>query len=267
MLAWTILKARGGIMVSLLEYSGKKSNLKIDSSPTCPRCQGTGWELVSDQDMVGVRRCPDPFHLEELLHKAHVAKSYMGCSFENFFPRSQTQIQSLAQARNFAANFDGIAKELLIRGPAASGKTHLAVGIVRVLLERGQRGIHVYDPMALRRLLDRCLSSDGRGYRALLHSEAATAKLLVLDDLGGTDLTHPEVGLLERLVDMRHRARRLVLITTRHSTGELSRRIGERPAASIVSMCAKLSLSSEKRNKPAQPGEVNMRLGKFWDLE
>jgi DNA replication protein DnaC len=217
--------------------------------------------------MVGVRRCQDPCHLEELLHKARVPKPYWDCRLENFFPRSQAQIQPLVQARNFAANFDGLTKGLLMRGPAASGKTHLAIAIVRALFERGQRGIHVYDPVALRCMLDGCLSLNGRGCRALLRSEAAMAKLLVLDDLGGTELNHTEIGLLEHLADMRRRARRLMLITTRYSTAELSRRIGAGPTASMVAMCIKLSLASEKRNKSAKQAEVNMSLVKFWDFE
>lgn len=224
------------------------SDPKASPSAVCPRCAGTGWERVAHHDMTGVRRCRDPWHVEELLSKAQVPISHAHCTLENFDAAHIRRRRARQRAQYYVDRF--AAEGLWIQGPAASGKTHLAVGIVRALLERGYRGIRFYSTAALLHALDPRGATADRRDRARLRAEALKARLLVLDDLDCTAGSRGELNALNDLIDVRERASLPILVTTCGGKTELRRAIGARAAFAIAALCPGISLANGRGREP-----------------
>lgn len=233
-----------------------------DTPSLCLRCDGTGWEPVDDDDRRSVRRCRDASHLLALLDKSQVPRTYDGFSLETFFASDAAARRGLARAGHFVDRFPS-AEGLWISGPEASGKTHLAVGIVRALLALGHRGLRFYHAPELLRALDPRAAAVVRAQRSILRAEVASAKLLVLDDLGRAPLSRSESDLLNVIIDTRERASLPMLVTTPCRKSELSRFLGEWAAFAVTALCAKLSLWREGGQPPARP--VPAGLSKLWD--
>ena len=115
----------------------------------CPLCGGTGWKSASaDGQERGVVRCDcmAQASLERRLRAAHIPPRYQHCDFPSFQANVHDQPafnQSLSAARVQAEAFvrdfvPGRAEfGLLFMGRSGAGKTHLAVAVLRGLLERG----------------------------------------------------------------------------------------------------------------------------------
>src|ERR1700691_5914041 len=134
------------------------------AKPDCPICQGTGW-AVSERDGISeAARCEcvaqvAPARLEE---EAQIPPNFRNKSFENFLlPRDNpTALRGLSEVmlavNAYANKYPSVKKPgLLLVGETGTGKTHLAVAVLRTLITRGHAGIF-FDYL---NLLDRIRSS------------------------------------------------------------------------------------------------------------
>jgi DNA replication protein DnaC len=84
------------------------------------------------------RRCPCG-RLDRLLvlkERVRVPQRYDHCTFESFRVSTTSQERALEEATRFAARYPNVSRGLIFTGPTGVGKTHLAVAIVRALVER-----------------------------------------------------------------------------------------------------------------------------------
>ena len=116
------------------------------SDSPCPNCNGTGWKTVERQGISGVERCGciAEGRATRLEGKANIPPLYENSSFENFSTCSDNPItypilsKAISMARAYAREFPPQTKKgLLFVGDSGTGKTHLAVAVLRMLMERG----------------------------------------------------------------------------------------------------------------------------------
>ncbi len=116
---------------------------------------------------------------------------------------------------------------LLLMGPLGSGKTHLAVAIVRAVLldKRIDPNRVIFDRAD--RLITMIQDTYGTGGTAAILERRERAELLVLDDLGREKPTHDVLRILIDLID----ARELhpTVITSNHTPGGLVSHFGDAP--------------------------------------
>lgn len=105
---------------------------------------------------------------------------------------------------------------LWLWGTPGNGKSHLGAALANTARTRGQAVAWVHAPSWLADL--GAMEAPDRERRLAL---AATADVLVLDDLGGGRLTAPRVAWLQDLIDARYRAWRPLVITSNLSPGQL----------------------------------------------
>jgi DNA replication protein DnaC len=130
---------------------------------------------------------------------------------------------------------------LIVGGPN-SGKTHLAVAIIGELMRRNVPGLRFFDTTELLRKLDPNSGLlDKRGRKELL-VDLESAGLIVLDDFGSVEPTESEMEQLDYLVDAHYRAMRPMIITTRHSQGNLDNVFSPRIISRLFSMTTALDL-------------------------
>lgn len=132
------------------------------------------------------------------------------------------------------ADVDG---SLLLTGPVGTGKTYLAVALLRRRVEQGESALFVTLGDYLQRIRD-TFDADTRQSTAEVLTAARTVGLLVFDDLGAKlHLTDWEEGQLYDLVNARITAQLAMILTTNLDAEELRDYLGERIHSRLMGMC------------------------------
>lgn len=179
----------------------------------CLWCHGTGWQLVPGAGPGHARRCQC-----RALHAVSTMKQSVGipaelerCSLRNFVPRNLSQARALAAARRFVSRYPAVESSLVLSGAEGTGKTHVAVGIVRELVTRLQQDIVFVDFQALLRMPPSVTGADRiRADWQRLNNVG----LLVIDDFGRGMPSPENVHRVEQVLLHRIGGRRHAVITT-----------------------------------------------------
>lgn len=213
----------------------------------CPDCGGTGWAPI-DGEAGAVRRCH--CFLEGRAARrvavARIPERYRRCTLRNFETDFKGADDTLEQARllceRYVEAFPDVSYGLLFTGTAGVGKTHLAVAVLRELIEAGVRGIFADYRDLLREIQDSynpvSETSELQVLRPLLEAD-----VLLLDELGARRPTAWVRDTVTHLLNDRYNRRRITLITTNYyddpgpDKATLEERIGNRLRSRLHEMC------------------------------
>lgn len=228
------------------------------SESACPSCRGTGFVVTVHEDgRSAARRCACRTDLNRKLRleAARIPPRYQHCTLGSFehYPKITESLrvahrQAFRVVQEFSAHADDLRRGLLLAGPCGVGKTHLAAGILREVLENYPVwGLFAEFTDLLRRIQD---TYDKRSETSSLSvlQPALEADVLVLDDLGCTRMTPWVTDTLGLIINERYNANLLTLFTTNRRIsapkGEetLADRIGARLASRLQEMCFILEL-------------------------
>jgi DNA replication protein DnaC len=188
----------------------------------CPKCGGAGWIVKETDSVSSAERCDCIFETRarNLVDRAQIPPLYRNASFDNFvLPRDnpighRELAQVLLTAKSFVREFPNDKRPgLLLVGEPGTGKTHLAVAAMRLLVERGFECLF-FD---YQNLLDRIRSgydassnsADKEAYRFALDTE-----VLLLDDLGAHRVTDWVEDTVTSIVTYRCNNRKPLIATT-----------------------------------------------------
>jgi DNA replication protein DnaC len=136
---------------------------------------------------------------------------------------------------------------LFLTGSYGVGKSHLAVAILRGVIEKGGRGVFWETTKLLREIRDTYSEQNGRESGVL--RPAIEADLLVLDDLGVEKTSEWVEETLHHIVNSRYSAKRLTVFTSNLPLRDdltdpqsLQVRIGMRMYSRILEMCSVITL-------------------------
>jgi DNA replication protein DnaC len=185
---------------------------------TCPRCEGTGWVLAAAEGKSVARRC-DCFYerkTQALWEQARIPRRYQNCSLDNFEVHNDTHKDALKISRQFVKNYPAQEVGLLFIGPCGVGKTHLAVAIIRELLEKKNVSCSFYDFRELIRDIQSSFTPDSSLSEAEILAPVFDVGVLVLDELGAKRPTAWVEETVFYIINQRYNQKRPTIFTSNY---------------------------------------------------
>ena len=245
------------------------------SAQSCPRCYGTGFEVRTGDDGIPRARpcgCRDGQRERRLLRSAHIPRRYEHCSFENFEKHHDSQGTAHLMSRRFVKEYPMGETGLLFTGPCGTGKTHLAVSILKALV--GERGLRClfYDFQDLLKEIQSSYSPVKQASEMDILQPVFTADVLALDDLGAQKPTAWVRDTVGHIINNRYNNRRTTVFTTNRpdpapekaasaaSEATLVDQIGERIHSRIYEMCHVVRVDGQDYRKQLKHPGLRSRM-------
>jgi DNA replication protein DnaC len=241
----------------------------------CPLCNGSGWKTAGSASNGSpsandrrVTRCDCQLRArsQTLLETARVPRRYEHCELTNYDTDFPGAHPSLADghfvASNFAKRCDPRGdKGLLIIGKIGTGKTHLAVGIIKELILNRGIACLFYDYRELLKQIQNSYNSTVQTTELDVLRPVFETDVLVLDELGAVKPTEWVWDTVSLILNTRYNDNRTTIITTNFEdqpaagvSGSVSQmrsatrnetlgdRIGERMRSRLHEMCRVITL-------------------------
>lgn len=244
------------------------------AADVCPLCEGTGWKTLPASSSAPrdrrVTRCDCQLRERTgaLLAAARIPKRYEHCELASYTTDFPGAHPSLAFAHLSASRFaqeydprDGMG--LLIIGKIGTGKTHLAVGITKDLVNRGVPCLF-YDYRELLKEIQNSYNATVQTTELDVLRPVFESDVLVLDELGAVKPTEWVWDTVSLILNTRYNNNRTTIITTNFEdqpaagangtvsparaatrSETLGDRIGERMRSRLHEMCRVIKMDGE----------------------
>ena len=237
----------------------------------CTICGGVGLVRVMSEAGLWVSRaceCQELEREERRLAAAHIPERYRQYTLDGYETAFRGADSSLSRthltARKFVEAYpvDTAGKGLLFTGSIGVGKTHLAVGVLRRLVqERGAKGLFC-DYRELLKNIQNSYNPQVNTTELELLKPVFAAEVLVLDDLGAQKPNEWVWDTVALILNTRYNDKQTTIITTNYpdlAAGNgaktdaeraareqtLGDRIGDRMRSRLAEMCVRVEMSGE----------------------
>jgi len=226
----------------------------------CPVCSDTGWRL--DENNNTVRRCDCSVEKSKLarIRAARIPARYEHCTLESYYPKHPSQEAARLLCEKFARDFHPQREGgILFIGACGVGKTHLAVAVLKELMEQGVRGLF-YDFRDLLRDIQHSWNPVSQSSELEILQPVLEAELLVLDELGANKPTAWVQDTMTHIINSRYNDKRVTIFTSnfpdrtpegRTEDPQIRReetlidRVGQRLRSRLYEMCKVVKIEGE----------------------
>lgn len=168
------------------------------------------------------------------MKRFNVPSGYHHCSFDNFRNHEgfAGAVECVYETRDFAAKRAGI---FLITGNTGTGKSHLAIAIIREIAEHGENSI-VFDSVAgMISKFKIAYHGEGKSEYEMIQDYAGV-KVLVLDDLGVENITQNSTSLIQQIIEERaSRPTSVTIVTSNFKPAKIEQIYGARIHSRLMS--------------------------------
>ena len=249
-------------LTALLAASGRPADA-LEPHFTCKKCQDTG--MFEGHTCVCVHKVMQKLRREEIESLSSLSISSFDTMELRFYPNTmdaklgepvRTYMGGLLQElRTYAEEFDHDSESLMLFGNAGLGKTHAALAIAGIVLEKDLDVIYVSSPDFFSKLEALHFGSDPGGEEETLLQTAAGADLLILDDLGTEFNSSFFLSTLYSLLNNRLGAHLPTIVTTNITDGALLEKLyTEKISSRLSSFVPCLFVGEDIRGLKASEG-------------
>jgi DNA replication protein DnaC len=237
----------------------------------CTICNGIGLVRVMSSSGLWVSRaceCQEMEREERRLNAARIPERYRHYTLDGYETAFRGADSSLGRAHLTARKFvdaypvDTAGKGLLFTGSIGVGKTHLAVGVLRRLVqERGAHGLFC-DFRELLKNIQNSYNPQVSTTELELLKPVFAAEVLVLDDLGAQKPSGWVEDTVALILNSRYNEKQTTIITTNYAdlpaaSGNLTDveraareqtlgdRIGDRMRSRLAEMCVRVEMTGK----------------------
>lgn len=179
------------------------------------------------------------FFRREFWRRTDVPSRLANASLGNFNVYCPEIGQIKTRAQTYIDDFsDKVSTGFCLAGSTGCGKTHLAAGILRGIVDQGFMGRYCSAPKLFADIRSTFNSNDSMGLtEADIVDDLCEAKVLVLDDIGGEKLSEFVVNVFYNIIDNRYWESNPLIITTNYNRTQLKQRLGNRILSRLTEMC------------------------------
>lgn len=220
-------------------------NLPLDENWNCHECikeeikQRIAWK---EEERIRTEKRAKEIaeHPELILRKIGIGKRHLPCSFDNYQGGDKVKSICMDTVKNPC--------DITLSGPAGTGKTHLAVAIIRELVRNQtieQRELILDDNLESNALfitvpdlllqIRQVFNERSDKTEEDIVRRYARVDYLLLDDLGAEKTTEWSITTLYTIIDQRYRQERPTIVTTNLSIEQIGSQISERIASRLSS--------------------------------
>src|SRR5258708_203210 len=222
------------------------------AAEVCPLCAGSGWTPVPGAPERGVTRCDCQLRAGggAMISAARIPKRYEHCELSNFttdFPGADLSV-ALAQisASRFVQEFDPRdGAGLLLVGGIGTGKTHLAVGILKELIAARGSACLFCDYRELLKQIQNSYNDSVKATELQVLRPVFEAEILLLDELGAVKPSEWLWDSGSLILNRGYNDNRTTLIT---------RNVAEERAASVARSSSLSAARAAAREEPLGDG-------------
>ena len=245
-------------LTALLASSGRPADA-LEPHFTCKKCQDTG--TFEGHTCICVHKLMQKLRREEIESLSSLSISSFDTMELRYYPNTMDDklgepVRSymgslLAELRAYAEEFDRSSESLMLFGNAGLGKTHAALAIAGIVLEKDFDVIYVSSPDFFSKLEALHFGADPGGEEETLLQTAAGVDLLILDDLGTEFNSNFFLSTLYSLLNNRLGAHLPTIVTTNITDGALleklyTEKISSRLSAFVPCLFAGQDIRSQK---------------------
>jgi DNA replication protein DnaC len=185
----------------------------------CQFCFGTGTRIDSSQE--GTKRavvcdCQRLDSGTRFLDAARIPPRFRECSFHNYYPKNDSQYFAHSFASRLADEYPAVETGLLFMGSVGVGKTHLAIAVLKDLIEKKGVTCLFYESGSLLKAIQDSYNPVSQTSEMRVLAPVYQAEVLVLDELGATVPTNWVRDTMYQIINTRYNNKKLTIFTTNY---------------------------------------------------
>ena len=251
--------------------------MSSQTTQICASCGGSGWRKVLRDGVEGVTRCEcvKLSRADRLLESAKIPLRYAHCELDNFDPLPSRD-RSIEKAKLIAEKF---VEEypmsppfgLLFVGPQGVGKTHLAVGILRRLMQQKSVACLFCTFPELLKEIQNSYNPISESSELSLLAPILETEVLVLDELGAQNPSTWVKDTVGYVLNYRYNENKVTILTTNFldrdestipkpgSPDSLAQRISDRMRSRLYEMCKTVLMTGKDFRKEIKEAKHHFR--------
>lgn len=232
-----------------IDSAKQKAGRSAVGSSECPLCSGTGL-IINAENIATPCSCGawKKEQASERLLAARIPKRFEKKTLDSYLTKGPDRLREelKSNAKSYAKTFSRDEdRGIVLYGGTGTGKTHLAVGMLKEIINRGYSGVY-YNVTELLNDLRSSYSKDSDLTEHSLLERIHTADIVVFDDVGAEAPSNWVLDRLYLMFNRRYENAKPVIITTNCTRGELKERVGERITSRLYEMCFPLGKFPEE---------------------
>lgn len=195
----------------------------------CPVCEQERIEQETKAMVLQVQKDAAKARAEALLGRAAIPPRFLSRSLDNFSTENEGQQRALSSAKRYADNWHENktnGTSLIMCGAHGTGKTHLAIGIARHVIEAGDSAVFVSVIDMVRAVKETYSRNSERTERQVI-ADFARPDLLILDEIGRQHGTDTERLIIFDVINARYLQNKPSILITNLTLPELGQALDE----------------------------------------